>query len=187
MDESDARSYEERMTEFYDAVEALMSLWRNQTGNLPSSDVCVELERLKDILGARDFSGVANGDALDKLLKRVQTSNVVKSSVVMEVLWTVADGYIAPTLTDFETSLGKEPTMSTQTLTPPPNTATVPAADERCDRCNAAGKLRVKLAGGGELVFCGHHANKYSEDLVKIAVEVATDPEFKWEGHRSNS
>jgi hypothetical protein len=70
----------------------------------------------------------------------------------------------------------------TQTLTPPPDTAAIPAADERCDRCNAAGKLRVKLAGGGELVFCGHHANKYSEDLVKIAVEVATDPEFTWRG-----
>jgi hypothetical protein len=31
-------------------------------------------------------------------------------------------------------------------------------------------------------VFCGHHANKYSEDLVKIAVEVAADPEFTWRG-----
>ena len=70
----------------------------------------------------------------------------------------------------------------TQTLTPPPDTAAIPAADERCDRCNAAGKLRVKLAGGGELVFCGHHANKYAEDLVKIAVEVAADPDFAWRG-----
>ncbi len=70
----------------------------------------------------------------------------------------------------------------TQTLTPPPETVAAPAADERCDRCNAAGKLRVKLAGGGELVFCGHHANKYADDLVKIAVEVAADPEFTWRG-----
>jgi hypothetical protein len=70
----------------------------------------------------------------------------------------------------------------TQTLTPPPETAAVAGADERCDRCNAAAKLRVKLAGGGELVFCGHHANKYTEDLVKIAVEAVADPEFTWRG-----
>ena len=70
----------------------------------------------------------------------------------------------------------------TPTLTPPPETAAVPDAGERCDRCGATGKLRVSLAGGGELVFCGHHANKYAEDLVKIAVDVAVDPEFVWRG-----
>jgi hypothetical protein len=70
----------------------------------------------------------------------------------------------------------------TPTLTPPPETVAPPAADERCDRCNAAGKLRVMLAGGGELVFCGHHANKYAEDLVKIAVQFAADPDFAWRG-----
>jgi hypothetical protein len=70
----------------------------------------------------------------------------------------------------------------TPTLTPPPDTVAPPAADERCDRCNAAGKLRVTIAGGGELVFCGHHANKYAEDLVKVAVEFAADPDFAWRG-----
>jgi hypothetical protein len=69
----------------------------------------------------------------------------------------------------------------TPTLTPPPETV-APAADERCDRCNAAGKLRIRVAEGGDLVFCGHHANKYAEHLVKIAVEVAVDPEFSWRG-----
>ncbi|MFL5516003.1 MAG: hypothetical protein ACJ8DJ_07595 [Gemmatimonadales bacterium] len=69
----------------------------------------------------------------------------------------------------------------TPTLTPPPGLV-APAADERCDRCNAAGKLRLRVAEGGELVFCGHHANKYAEQLVKIAVEVAVDPEFSWRG-----
>jgi hypothetical protein len=38
------------------------------------------------------------------------------------------------------------------------------------------------VAEGGELVFCGHHANKYAEQLVKIAVEVAVAPEFSWRG-----
>jgi hypothetical protein len=70
----------------------------------------------------------------------------------------------------------------TATLTPPPETATATAADERCDRCNAAGKLRIVLAGGGELVFCGHHANKYAEDLVKITVDYTVDSDFTWRG-----
>jgi hypothetical protein len=67
----------------------------------------------------------------------------------------------------------------TPTLTPPEAVAP-PAAEERCDRCNAAGMLRIVLAGGGELVFCGHHANKFADDLVKIAVEFAPAPDFTW-------
>ncbi|GIJ52418.1 hypothetical protein Val02_93040 [Virgisporangium aliadipatigenens] len=70
----------------------------------------------------------------------------------------------------------------TPTLTPPPETVVEFAADERCDRCSAAAKLRVRLAEGGDLVFCGHHANKYAQELVKIAVEVAVAPEFEWRG-----
>jgi hypothetical protein len=70
----------------------------------------------------------------------------------------------------------------TPTITPPPEAAAPPAAEERCDRCNAAGKLRLVLAGGGDLVFCGHHANKYAPDLVKIAVEVVAAPDFIWRG-----
>src|SRR6266849_8409775 len=62
----------------------------------------------------------------------------------------------------------QEEEAMTPTLTPPPETVAFPGADERCDRCSAAAKLRVMIAGGGELVFCGHHANKYAEKLVKI-------------------
>jgi hypothetical protein len=75
----------------------------------------------------------------------------------------------------------QEEEAMTPTLTPP-ETVAFPGADERCDRCNAAAKLRVMIAGGGELVFCGHHANKYAEKLVKIAVQVAVSPEFDWRG-----
>jgi len=71
----------------------------------------------------------------------------------------------------------------TPTLTPPPAAAAPPAAEERCDRCSAAGKLRIVMAGGGELVFCGHHANKYAPELVKIAVEILPAPDFTWRGH----
>jgi hypothetical protein len=40
----------------------------------------------------------------------------------------------------------------------------------------------VAVAGGGDLVFCGHHANKYAEQLVKIATDVSVDPELDWRG-----
>jgi hypothetical protein len=76
----------------------------------------------------------------------------------------------------------QEEKAMTRTLTPLLETVAAPAAEERCDRCSAAGKLRVVTAGGGELVFCGHHANKYAEDLAKIAVQVAADPDFEWRG-----
>jgi hypothetical protein len=68
------------------------------------------------------------------------------------------------------------------TLTPPPEAVAPPAAEERCDRCNAAGKLRIVLAGGGELVFCGHHANEFAPHLVKIAVDAVAASDFEWRG-----
>lgn len=76
----------------------------------------------------------------------------------------------------------QEEKAMTPTLTPPLETVAAPAAEDRCDRCSAAGKLRVVIAGGGDLVFCGHHANKYAEDLAKIAVQVTADPDFDWRG-----
>lgn len=54
-------------------------------------------------------------------------------------------------------------------------TSTTPAALtalDRCDRCGAAAKLRAVLATGGELLFCGHHARKYSARLVEVAASV---------------
>jgi hypothetical protein len=76
----------------------------------------------------------------------------------------------------------QEEKAMTPTLTPPPETVAAPTASEQCDRCSAGGKIRIIVAGGGELVFCGHHANKYAEDLAKIAVQVAADPDFVWRG-----
>jgi hypothetical protein len=70
----------------------------------------------------------------------------------------------------------------TTTLTPPPVTVAPLDADDRCDRCNASGKLRVTIAGERELVFCGHHANRYADDLAKITIRYATDPDFTWRG-----
>jgi hypothetical protein len=70
----------------------------------------------------------------------------------------------------------------TSTLTPPPQVEERPIAGERCDRCSAAAKLRVTLAEGGDLVFCGHHANQFAEKLVPIAIDFTADPEFEWRG-----
>jgi hypothetical protein len=64
----------------------------------------------------------------------------------------------------------------TPTLTPPPETA-APPSGERCDRCSAAGKVRAVMPGGGDLVFCGHHANKYLAQLEKLAVNIVRTDE----------
>ncbi len=51
------------------------------------------------------------------------------------------------------------------------NSATLTAAD-RCDRCGAAAAVRVVLASGGELLFCGHHATEHSARLEELAAVV---------------
>lgn len=55
-------------------------------------------------------------------------------------------------------------------------------SEDRCDGCSAAAKLRITMTGGGELSFCGHHGNRYAEDLVKLTAQYTTDPEFTWRG-----
>jgi hypothetical protein len=60
---------------------------------------------------------------------------------------------------------------------------------ERCDRCGAAAKLGLVLATGGELTFCGHHANSYTETILASAESVFLEPGFAWRGNdwRGNS
>lgn len=58
----------------------------------------------------------------------------------------------------------------TGTLTTP-RTDTLLISD-RCDRCGAQAFVRVVLAGGGDLLFCGHHGKQYADGLRKIAAEV---------------
>lgn len=64
-----------------------------------------------------------------------------------------------------------EPDM-TPTLIPD-TVADLTAAD-RCDRCGARASTRVVLAGGNDLLFCGHHSRRYDEALRAVAVEVLT-------------
>jgi len=57
------------------------------------------------------------------------------------------------------------------------NTATAPSespltAVDRCDRCGAQAYLRVSLQGGGELLFCAHHAREHGDKLREIAAYV---------------
>jgi hypothetical protein len=61
----------------------------------------------------------------------------------------------------------------TPTLTPTTSPAP-PSAGDRCDRCRALAKIRVVLPGGGDLVFCGHHAREYETTIREVAAEVFT-------------
>jgi hypothetical protein len=69
----------------------------------------------------------------------------------------------------------------TQTLLPP-RLEVVPSMSERCDRCAAAAKLHITLAVGGDLVFCGHHANRHTEEILGKATLVVAEEGFVWNG-----
>jgi uncharacterized protein (DUF983 family) len=53
---------------------------------------------------------------------------------------------------------------------------------ERCDHCGAAGKLLAKFLTGGELAFCGHHANRFAARLNESAALVMIEFGFGWRG-----
>lgn len=73
----------------------------------------------------------------------------------------------APSDATNSVAIGREDDM-TGTLT----TSTTLTAADRCDRCGAAAAVRVVLANGGELLFCGHHANEHSARLEQMAAVV---------------
>lgn len=64
-----------------------------------------------------------------------------------------------------------------------PEIITVDSLTERCDRCSAAAKLTVTLASGGDLAFCGHHANRHHEDITRVAERVTLEDGFAWAGN----
>ena len=63
-----------------------------------------------------------------------------------------------------------------------PEITTVSELTERCDRCSAAAKLEVTLAGGGQLTFCGHHANRHHEDITRVAESIRVEEGYTWAG-----
>lgn len=48
-------------------------------------------------------------------------------------------------------------------------------ARDRCDGCSARAKFLVVLSSGGELQFCGHHAEKFRTTLQEQGA-VILDP-----------
>jgi hypothetical protein len=63
----------------------------------------------------------------------------------------------------------------TPTLIPDSIISPTLTAADRCDRCGARATTRVVLAGGSDLVFCGHHSRRYDDALRAVAVEVVTE------------
>jgi hypothetical protein len=53
---------------------------------------------------------------------------------------------------------------------------------ERCDQCGAAGKLHATFLAGGELTFCGHHANRFAARLMESAAMIMVELGFGWHG-----
>jgi hypothetical protein len=69
----------------------------------------------------------------------------------------------------------------TQTVLPP-QVDIVSSLGEFCDRCAAGAKLQLTLPGGGHLLFCGHHANRHADDILRQAVQVTVEAGFAWQG-----
>ena len=63
-----------------------------------------------------------------------------------------------------------------------PEITTSDAMTDRCDRCSAAAKLVVNLTSGGELSFCGHHANRHRDDILRVAGRIVLEEGFEWAG-----
>jgi hypothetical protein len=68
------------------------------------------------------------------------------------------------------------------TLLSPSQVDTVESLTDRCDGCGAAAKLGVTLASGGELAFCGHHANRLAGTIASTAVRISLEEGFEWTG-----
>ncbi len=72
-----------------------------------------------------------------------------------------------PRYVEQDTEKEKRPHVTTAVAPSTPLTAM-----DRCDRCGAQAYLRVELSGGGELLFCAHHAREHGDKLREIAVEL---------------
>jgi hypothetical protein len=73
----------------------------------------------------------------------------------------------SPRYVEQDTKEGTRSVMTTAVAPSAPLTAI-----DRCDRCGAQAYLRVELAGGGELLFCAHHAREHGDKLREVAITV---------------
>lgn len=55
-------------------------------------------------------------------------------------------------------------------------TSTPLTTADRCDRCGAAARVRATLPGGGELLFCQHHANQHMMRLRELDASIDSQP-----------
>jgi hypothetical protein len=53
---------------------------------------------------------------------------------------------------------------------------------ELCDRCGVMARLALVLPTGGQLAFCGHHANVYADTILDTADSVFLERGFEWIG-----
>ena len=66
-------------------------------------------------------------------------------------------------MSPYDTEVGMTPTLApTQPL----------LASDRCDRCGAQAYVRVVLASGTDLLFCGHHFREHEAKLRPVALDV---------------
>ena len=56
-------------------------------------------------------------------------------------------------------------------------TAPMLSSLDRCDRCGAQAYVRVTLGGGGELMFCAHHARQHEEKLRAMSASIHDETE----------
>ena len=46
------------------------------------------------------------------------------------------------------------------------------SATDRCDRCGAQAYVRVVLASGADLLFCGHHWSRHGDAIRPQATQI---------------
>jgi hypothetical protein len=56
-------------------------------------------------------------------------------------------------------------------------TAPMLSSLDRCDRCGAQAYVRVTLGGGGELMFCAHHARQHEDKLRDMSAVIHDESE----------
>ncbi|WP_456696135.1 DUF7455 domain-containing protein [Aeromicrobium sp. P5_D10] len=56
-------------------------------------------------------------------------------------------------------------------------TAPMLSSLDRCDRCGAQAYVRATLGGGGELMFCAHHARQHEDKLRELSALIHDESE----------
>lgn len=64
----------------------------------------------------------------------------------------------------------------------PTQVDTVASLSDTCDGCGAAAKLSLTLVAGGDLAFCGHHANRMADTIKRVATRIEVEEGFDWNG-----